>query len=390
VSFPRVLVVTGSAGYGHLHAAHAVAAALRARHPRLDVAELDALDEMPAGYRHVYRRAYVGLVDRRPAVWRALYEATDRRRTALGHALTVLSGRRLVRRALAWRPDLVLCTHFLAPELLTRAIRRGRTAVPLHVVVTDHDAHRVWWYPEVSAWYVASDVVKARFVYRFGARADRVTVTGIPVAAGFSARRDPETVRSRLGLDPARPLVLFLSAGFAAGRVPEAIRGVWADRPDVQVVAVCGTNARLRRAVSRIARPAGGVLQVLGFTKDVADLVAASDLVVGKSGGITTSEVMALGKPFVVSASIPGQEERNADAAVAAGGAVRALTPEEVRHHVVRLLSRTDDLRAMAAKARAFGRPHAAEVVADRVADAVGAAPVWSPPAHGARAVAPR
>jgi processive 1,2-diacylglycerol beta-glucosyltransferase len=390
VSFPRILVVTGSAGHGHVRAAQAVAAALRARHPRLDVAEMDALAEMPAGYRETYRRLYVRLVDRHPLVWRALYEATDRRTSALGHALTVLGGRRLVRRALAWRPDLVVCTHFLAPELLSRAVRRGRTAVPIHVVVTDHDAHRVWWYPEVSSYSVASDLVRARFVHRFGARADRVFVTGIPVAAAFSVRRDPSAVRSRLGLDPGRPVVLFLSAGFAAGDVPRAIQGVWADRPDVQVVAACGTNARLRRAVARIGRPAGGVLQVLGFTKDVADLVAAADLVVGKSGGITTSEVAALGRPLLVSASIPGQEERNADALVAAGAGVRAPTPEEVRWHVVRLLARPDDLRAMAAKARAFGRPNAADAIADRIADAVGVAPVWSPPAHGARATVPR
>jgi processive 1,2-diacylglycerol beta-glucosyltransferase len=215
-------------------------------------------------------------------------------------------------------------------------------------------------------------------------------VTGIPVAAAFATRRDPVPVRSRLGLDPARPTVLFLSAGFAAGRMAEAIRGVWADRPDVQVIAACGDNERLRRRVASLPRPTGGLLHALGFTKEVADLMTAADVVVGKSGGITTSECMALGKPFVVSGSIPGQEERNADAVVAAGAGLRALTPEEVRWHVVRLLSRPDDLRAMATKARAFGRPQAADAIADRIAETLGAAPVWSPPAHGARATVPR
>jgi len=390
VAFPRVLIATGSAGYGHLRAAEAVAAALRTRHPRLDVAELDALAVSSRLYRAVYRGTYVRLVDRHPILWRALYESTDRRTSALGHALSVVGAASFLRAALAWKPDRIVCTHFLAPELLARATRRGKTAVPFEVVVTDHDAHRAWWYPEASAYSVASDVVKARLVHRYGARPDRVHVTGIPVAASFGQRPDPARVRARLGLDPARPTVLFLSAGFAAGRFADAIRGLWVDRPDAQVLAGYGTSDRMRRAFDALRRPPGGVLHAFGLRPDVPDLMAAADVVVGKSGGISTSECMALGRPLIVSASIPGQEERNADAVVGAGAAVRALTPEEVRHHLVRLLGRPEELRTMAARAKAFGRPHAAEAIADRVAAELGAEKVWSPPAHGARATVPR
>ena len=66
-----------------------------------------------------------------------------------------------------------------APEArLTRAARQGRTSVPIHVVVTDHDSHRLWWYPEIEAYYVASDVVKARLVYRYQVPPDRIAVIG--------------------------------------------------------------------------------------------------------------------------------------------------------------------------------------------------------------------
>ena len=390
MAFSRVLVVTGSAGHGHVKAAQALAAALRTRHPTMDVAEIDALAKMSRWFARTYRAAYLWLVDRHPVLWRAVYESSDREAPTVGHALTVLAGKGLVRAIEAWKPDLVVCTHFLAPELLGRETRRGRLAAPLDVVVTDHDVHRSWFYPEVETYYVASDVVKARLEYRYGFPGSRIHVTGIPIGASFAAKRDAVAVRARFGLDPARPTVLFLSAGFSAGPMAKSILGIWADRPDVQVIAVCGNNARLLRRIAALPRPEGGCLHPLGFRDDVPDLMAVADLVVSKSGGLTTAECMAAGKPLVVCASIPGQEERNADAVVAAGAGVKALTPEEVRWQVIRLVSRPEELRAVALRAKAFGRPRAADEIADRIAERLGLSAVWAPPAHGARAAAPR
>ena len=70
MAFPRVLVVTGSAGHGHVRAAKAVAAALRARHPTFDVAEVDVLDRLPRWYAKTYRNGYLWMVDRHPMLWR--------------------------------------------------------------------------------------------------------------------------------------------------------------------------------------------------------------------------------------------------------------------------------------------------------------------------------
>src|SRR5262245_49923155 len=354
----------------------------------MDVAEIDLLAKLPRWFSTTYRSGYLWMVDKHPMLWRHFYESNESNPTMLGHWLSIAAGRKFVRSAAAWKPDLVVATHFLAPELFGWAHRAGLTQVPIHVVVTDHDIHRIWWQPEVEEFYVSTDLVRARLSYRFGVPTDRIHVTGIPIDASFREKRDPVAIRARLGLDASRPTVLFLSGGFAAGPVAASILGIWHDRPDVQVIAVCGKNVRAQRRLADLARPEGGTLHALGFRDDVPDLMAVSDLVVGKSGGLTVSESMAMGKPFIVSASIAGQEERNADAILAAGSGVKAPTPEEVRWHVVRLVSRPDDLKAMSARAKAFGRPFAADEVADRVADRVGARPVMAPPLHGAPRIA--
>ncbi len=384
-SSPRVLVVSGSAGHGHTMAGKAVTAALRARHPLLDTSHVDCVALTSNIYKHIYRWGYIQLVDKHVLLWRRLYESTNEKTSKLGHALTVLGGRRFIRFVKERAPDVVLCTHFLAPELLGRAIRKGKIQAQVHVVITDHDTHRNWYYPEVSRYYVASELIKARLALTYGVPEERIDVTGIPVRAEFSAEPDLAAVRVRYGLDPERPTVLFLSGGFHAGPMGASVLGLWRDRRDVQVIAVCGRNERLRRRISRLPRPAGAVLLPLGFVDDVRDLMAVADVVVAKSGGMSTSECMAAGRPMLISGSIPGQEERNADAVLEAGAGYRALTPEEIRYRTTQLLDDADLRAGVARRAGLFGRPRAAADIADRVAALL---PVEEPPAgprfHGA------
>ncbi|MHC5011261.1 MAG: MGDG synthase family glycosyltransferase, partial [Planctomycetota bacterium] len=327
---------------------------------------------------------YIQLVDRFPHLWRILYGATNRRTSALGHFLTILGSRRFVRLVRRWQPHVVVCTHFLAPEVIGRAIRRGRLQTSLQAVVTDHDTHRVWYWPEISRYYVSSDLVRGRLAMTYGIPPERIRVTGIPVRRGFGASHDEVGIRARFGLDPNRPVVLFLSGGFAAGPMRQSILGLWMDRRDIQILAVCGRNERMRRRIAALPRPSGAVLHALGFVEEPGELMSVADVVVAKSGGITVSEAAAAGCPLLVSASIPGQEERNADAVVEAGAGVRALTPQEVRWRVGSLLDDPGRLREMAAAARAFGRPQAAAVIADAIAEDLAEPVLHGPHFHGA------
>ena len=389
MSISRVLVVSGSAGHGHVMAGKAVTEALQQQADQVEVAHLDAVSRMSPAYARTYRWGYVRLVDRHPLLWRMLYEQTDAKTSRVAHALTLWAGKRFVQAVDRWKPAVTVCTHFLALELLARAIERGRIQTRLQAVVTDDDAHRVWAWPGIEHFYVASELVKARFNLDHGVPEEHITVTGVPVRRGFTKRynvRNLRGVRAELGLDPERPTVVFLSGGFATAQMSKSIVGLWLERRDAQIVAICGRNERLRRRIARLPRPTGATLHALGFVEDVAPLLAAADVVVSKSGGVSTAECMALGKPMVIAHAIAGQEERNALAVVGAGAGVFAPTPAEVRYHVARLLADPKRLAAMARSARALGRPRAADEIAGHVVDSVG--PTRSaagPRFHGAR-----
>ena len=220
----RVLIASGSAGHGHTMAALAVEAALRLHPARVDIHHVDTVEHMLRAYTHVYRRGYVKLVDKAPELWRRLYALTNRQVNPITHGLTRVAGRGFLQEVRRVRPDVVLCTHFLAPEILSPHLRAGKLDIPLHVVVTDHDAHRIWYWPEVDHYYVATELVRARFSMQYGVPMEAIDVTGIPVRPEFVRPPDPTAVRLQYGLDPERPVVVFLSGGFAAGPMARAIQ----------------------------------------------------------------------------------------------------------------------------------------------------------------------
>lgn len=96
------------------------------------------------------------------------------------------------------------------------------------------------------------------------------------------------------------------------------------------------------------------------------ELMAVSDMVVTKPGGLTTSEAMASGLPMVVVNPIPGQEAANSDFLLQAGAAIKANRVEEMSHRITQLLE-TKKLTAMAKAARSIGKPAAAQNVCEEV-----------------------
>jgi processive 1,2-diacylglycerol beta-glucosyltransferase len=97
-------------------------------------------------------------------------------------------------------------------------------------------------------------------------------------------------------------------------------------------------KARLDRLAASIAQDSRVALKVVGYTTAMDEYMAASDLIVGKPGGLTTSEALASGLVFVIVSPIPGQEERNADHLLEEGAAIRCNNLPVLAYKVDRLL----------------------------------------------------
>src|SRR5260370_39175037 len=225
----RVLITTVTAGAGNLEAAAALDEAWRAFRPEDVVDRIDLLKFFSPLHRKIHADGYVKLVEHAPEVWGMLFKTTDnpalaRRMNRLKQLFPSNSRAKFARYVKQFKPDVVLCTHYLPLEMLARLKTRntgdvaatgkgaaknskrsanegvgttsgtgllalcpeGRSACldrPFVVsVVTDFEAHALWMEPCVDLYCVAAEETKARLVAR-GAAARNVVATGIPISA---------------------------------------------------------------------------------------------------------------------------------------------------------------------------------------------------------------
>jgi processive 1,2-diacylglycerol beta-glucosyltransferase len=347
-----------------MRAAEAVETAAREQDPRAEVRHLDVLSVADPAFREAYSKWYLTLVNRAPALWGYFYEYMDRppkdRPVPLKRALEHWNTRRLRERVRALAPDTIVCTHFLPAEALALERKRGRLAARLGVVVTDADVHRVWIHAGVDRYFVAREE-GAVALGAMDAAASDVEVTGIPIHPCFARPADRGALRRKHGLPADGPVVLLLGGGFGVGPVEDLFARLQAARRPARIVVVAGRNERLQRALRAAAGPRA---VVLGFTTEIDEWMASAELLVTKPGGLTTSEALARGLPMVLVHPIPGQEQRNADALLEAGVAVRANNVEALAWKVDALLAEPQRLEAMRAAARKAARPDAAQKIA--------------------------
>src|SRR6185503_19202111 len=159
------------------------------------------------------------------------------------------------------------------------------------------------------------------------------------------------------------------------GSVDALIASLLPMKHRVQVVAICGRNEELKKRLTRMAaraKPHATVLlKPFGYTKEMDELMTASDIVLGKPGGLTTSEALAKGLVFVIVNPIPGQEERNSDHLLERAVGIRCNNLPTLSYKLDRLLADKARFKAMQGNARRLGRPNAArEIVGELMASA--------------------
>jgi UDP-N-acetylglucosamine--N-acetylmuramyl-(pentapeptide) pyrophosphoryl-undecaprenol N-acetylglucosamine transferase len=132
-------------------------------------------------------------------------------------------------------------------------------------------------------------------------------------------------------------------------------------------------------------REAGVVAELAPFFDDLPQRLAASHLVIGRSGASTVAELATVGRPSILVPypyAADDHQTANARAFEAAGACIviahADFTADVLARHLTALLAAPQKLAAMADAAHAAGRPDAAARLADIVAELI-AAPALSP-----------
>jgi processive 1,2-diacylglycerol beta-glucosyltransferase len=362
----RILILSASFGGGHRSAAEALHRYLTAHYRReIEVAVIDFFEEFAPSLNLLGKFAYSQSVQFFPELYGTFFDLTNKMPTnPVVHELAQVGYAKATAFIDAWHPDAVISTYPVAGGVVSD-IKTSRHLVSA-TVVTDFGVHRQWLHPATDLFFVASREVGQDIAER-GVPWERIVVSGIPIHERFSEPLDQHASRAELGLESRFTVMLTSTAG-----TPSDLKDITTQlvSSGIQVVAVTGNNKRLRRRLQSVQKKQP-LAHVLGYVREMNHVMRASDVLVGKAGGLTVSEALAMGLPLIIYNPVPGQEIYNVDFLVNYGAGLYARDEDDVVEKVRFLSTNPRRLAQVAENADMLGKPAAARAVCERVLAAV-------------------
>lgn len=370
--FKKVLILSASVGAGHLSAASALEKEFKRQGAAKEIKNIDVLDYTNPLFRRLYGKAYLDMVNTMPEVLGWMYDSLDKpwQNEKRRLALSKLNTQPFIKLLKNEKPDIAVCTHFLPAEIISWLKAKEKIACPQAIIVTDFDAHALWLAHHYEQYFVALDETKVHLA-KLGIPADKITVSGIPIDPVFAEKKDKLAIREKFGLTKDKLTILVSAGGFGVGNIQRLLEALSELKTPSQIIAICGRNEELKNKLQKLAVEKLNSKTVsfkpIGFTKEMDEYMSASDLIVGKPGGLTTSEALSKGLVFVIVNPIPGQEERNSDHLLEKGCAIKCNNLPVLAYKIDELVADKARFEIMKTNVSNFARPNASSEIVEKL-----------------------
>lgn len=357
----KVLILSCKTGQGHHAVANAIAETLDDRGFECEV--IDALSFVSDRMARFVSWGHSFIYCHCPGVFTAGYEVAERHPSTLGekslsYRFFSRGSQALYEYWLEGQFDTIICTHVFASLMLTDAKNNYPLKCRSYFVATDYASYPGVQDSQVDVFFIPDDSLKGEY-------GNKCTVTsGIPVFQKFFHAPSKEEAIRELGLPEGTRHVLMMCGSMGCGPIEKTAEKIVAKLDENCVMSiVCGTNERLHQRLTKQFQDEPRV-RVLGFVRNIDQLMAASDVYVTKPGGISTTEAMVVGVPMALVDAVAGCEDHNMKYFCDMGVALAAKEPEMIAKNCMDILSDAEGRSNMIAKLEQ-NRKNGAVVICD-------------------------
>jgi processive 1,2-diacylglycerol beta-glucosyltransferase len=330
----RVLILSADVGEGHAAAARALAEQINASPEDAEVTIIDGLAAMGPLLRPVVEDGYRVQLRFFPWTYTAVYWMLEHIlpvRMAARRLLCLLGSKPLARTIDEYEPDVIVSTYPAVTVVLAQLRRTGVVRCPTVATITDLTGLFFWAQRGIDTHLVmyGESMSSVERIAGLGS----VQLVRPLISAEFLCPRSPTDARSALGLPEDGRMVVVSGGGWGVGDIAGAVKEFTKVAEVSSIVCLAGRNAQLA-AKLRSAFANSPQVHIYEFTDKMPDLLAAADVLVHSTGGVTCLEAMAAGTP-VVSYGLPVGHARLNTRAMADLDLVRlANNTDELREHV--------------------------------------------------------
>jgi len=224
-----------------------------------------------------------------------------------------------------FKPDLIICTYIFSAVAIANLKRVYNIPAKIACMTLDYGVSPYWECTSnaLDYMFITDEYMIEPFIER-GFSRNNLFVTGIPISYQFYENYDKKETRKLLNLDENLFTIIVMKASFFPIKEKKLVKSLSKLDKKIQIVFINGKDEKSKKKIDKFIKKykLNHIIHNIGFTKQIPQYFSACDLVLGKAGGLTTTESMASCLPSLILNKLPLQEIYNKNFLVEKGCAL--------------------------------------------------------------------
>ncbi|WP_026882081.1 MGDG synthase family glycosyltransferase [Clostridium akagii] len=354
----RALILSVSAGGGHIQASLALKNYIMQFEPTSDIEILDTIKYINPLLDKLIIGSYLQTVKMTPSIFGKIYKFTEKDEglNSVTNKFNELMAYKLLPIIDNYKPDIIICTHPFPTQMVSILKQKKKLNIPMICILTDYAPHNTWIHPKVDSYIVSNSDMKEEMTLR-GVDKDSVFDFGIPVSSDFFLKYDKSQILAELNLDPLKKTIMIMGGSLGIGKIARVYSQLSKLTTNVQIIVIAGSNKKLYSQLMNLKEHSTVTTSILGFSKNINKYMQCSDLLITKPGGLTITEALICNVPLALFSAIPGQEKKNEEFLLRHKLAITLEDGTNCKEIIENLMSSPKQLQEMKENCRKYSKP---------------------------------
>lgn len=260
-----------------------------------------------------------------------------------------------------YKPDAIFSSHYFPAIMITNLRKLFPLSAKTFAFVFDYSVCPFWEAATGIDYLLVPNENYFDIMISKGFKKEQLLPFGLTVNERFSEKIDKKEARIQLGLNQNKfTIFVMFGGGFWSGNfkiVKNIVKNL--KSKDVQIVVANGKDVKGKKKIDSLQVPSNIDIHNLGFCKNVDLIMSASDVLVGKAGGVSVTEALNKHLPMICCKKLPEQERVNVEMLVKEGAGLQYKNDKMLIKYLAGLIENSQKLYSLKENVDRIRKPFA-------------------------------
>lgn len=267
-----------------------------------------------------------------------------------------------------YQPDAIFCSHFYPCIMLSNLKKAYKIPANVYSLVFDFEVCPYWECATGIDYLLVPNESYFDYMISKGFKKEQLLPYGLTVAEKFSETLSKQDARKTLGIDVDKfTAFVMYGGGFWGGNYKIVKNLVKNFKGELQIVVANGRDEKGKKKIDKLKLPKNITLHNYGFCKNVDVIMTASDVLIGKAGGVSVTESLNKRLPLLAGSGLPQQEKCNVEMLLRKGASKQYKNKKQLIKILTEIVENPKVLQELNQNIEKIRRPDATKLVVEKI-----------------------